>query len=342
MEEKDLVYNEDYFQIKEKFSGFVKSWETGKVEDIDAYVLADVVAYFSIFGPFALSRETLKSNLKQRTHEVTYARFEILNYVCLIEGERAQVASDMNGLMSDDTDGVYSHYGFNGAFVVSFVKKEIGWRMSEIKFDLRVDDAEILGRDKNGAFCLTQGTGDLSFVKNWLPIQHEPGWREGCRLPAISAEYDAPWYVIKNPENIGTDEEQIEELFYRYCFAIDNDCFQLFDAVFTDDCTVTMLPFGYLNKRALTDILKVNRSGSRRCLHMGKPSRIVVNGDKAEIEMWHKVPADLIAPYKLTKENEQEDFITSRWFLHAVKEEGKWRYSRMDCVAGVFKVSDLV
>lgn len=337
-----MTRKEDYDAIREVVEKFLNAWADGQVEKLDECVLADAVATFSIFGEMKLSRETLKANLKVRTHKVTYSKIDILNYVCRMSGDFTQLAFDVNGIFSADTDGVYSHYGFNGAFVVSMVKKEAGWRMKDIKFDLRVDDAEILGRDANGAFCLTPGTGDLSFVSNWLKIQHEPGWYEGCRLPAISAEYDAPWYVVPEPDNQGTDEEQIEELFYRYCFAIDHDCFQLFDDIFSEDLTVTMLPFGYLNKRALTDILKVNRSGSRRCLHMGKPGKIEVKGDKADIIMLHKVPADLIAPYQLTKENEQEDFVTSRWHLHAVKEDGKWRYTKLDCIAGVFKMSDVI
>ena len=231
---KAMEKKSDYAEIKDAFSKFIKSWETNNMDGLDEVVAVDTYANFSIFGE-SCSRDLLKNNLKTRTRKTTYSRFLINNYVCLIEGNRAQQSAGISALMSDSSGAEYAHYCFNGLFANSWVKTEKGWQMQSIRFDLLTDDANILTRDETGFFITVKGTGDLSFVENWAPIIDKNGFYFGTRLNAICAEYDAPWNVIKNRDNIGTDEEQIEELFFKYCFAIDTDSFGFFKDVWTDD-----------------------------------------------------------------------------------------------------------
>ena len=87
-----MTRKEDYDEIRGIVEAFLDAWATGEVEKLDDCVLADAIASFSIFGELKLSRETLKANLKVRTHPVTYSRIEILNYVCRMEGGFAQLA----------------------------------------------------------------------------------------------------------------------------------------------------------------------------------------------------------------------------------------------------------
>ena len=325
----------DYEQIKCAFEKFVKAWETTEVDEIDSVVAKDTYANFSIFGE-ACSRDFLKHNLKQRTRKTTYARFLINNYVCLIEGNKAQQIAGIAALLSDSSGKEYAHYCFNGMFANSWVKTETGWQMNSIRFDLLTDDANILTRDETGSFITVKGTGDLSFVKNWKPIIDKNGFYFGTRLNSICAEYDAPWYVIQNRENIGTDEEQIEELFYKYCFAIDMDSFGLFKDVWTDDVVAYLPPLGIHDKRGITNVLKLNKSGSRRCQHMGRVKSIEVHGDTADIVMYHMDSTMIQPPYTITKETETKDIVGSRWRIQARKENGEWRFSKFFYEYGPF------
>lgn len=335
-----MTRKEDYDEIKLTYNRFVKAWETNDAGTLDMCTVADLYAYFSIFEDSNLSRDALKEKLFQQARKITYSRFDTTNYACLIEGGMAQQSAYLIGLFSDDSDGGYEHYAFCGAFCNRWEKRAEGWRMTECRFDLNVDDANVLGRGDDGGFVLKEGEGNLAFVKNWLPITDRVGWFQGVRLPAISGEYDAPWYVIKHRENIGTDEEQIEELFYQYCFAVDYDCFKMFDEIFMDDAVFCQY-MGYHDKRHFTNILKINRSGSRRCQHMGTVGSIQVHGNTADVVMYGKGPASLYYPYKLTKENETEDFVGNRWVFKAVKQNGKWCFTNWYGIPGAFMEKDV-
>lgn len=335
-----MTKEEDYQEIRRTYDRFVKAWEMNQTEVFEQCLTADAFTYFSIFGEGNLGREALKKRLAERTHTVTFARFDTVNYACLMEGEKAQQSAYLNGFFSDDTDGKYEHYAFCGAFCNRWEKRPEGWRITEMRFDLNVDDANVLGRGADGGFVLTPGTGNLDFVKNWLPITDRVGWFRGVRLPAICGEYDAPWYVIKNRDNLGTDEEQIEELFYQYCFAVDYGCFQMFDEIFDDDAVFCQY-MGYHDKRHITGTLKLNRSGSRRCQHMGTVGSIQVHGDTADVVMYGKGPASLYYPYQLTKENETQEFVGNRWVFKAIKRDGKWRFTKWYGIPGAFMEKDV-
>ena len=332
---KAVEKKSDYTEIKEAFSKFIKAWETNNVDGMDDVVAVDTYANFSMFGE-SCSRDLLKNNLKVRTRKTTYSRFLINNYVCLIEGNRAQQSAGMAALMSDSSGAEYAHYCFNGLFANSWIKTEKGWQMQSIRFDLLTDDANILTRDESGSFITVKGTGDLSFVENWAPIIDKNGFYFGTRLNAICAEYDAPWNVIRNRDNVGTDEEQIEELFFKYCFAIDTDSFGFFQDVWTDDVVAYLPPLGIHDKRGITNVLKINKSGSRRCLHMGRVKSIDVHGDTADIVMYHMDNTMINPPYTISNETEKLDIVGSRWRIQARREKGAWRFNKFFYEYGPF------
>ena len=333
----------DYNEIKANFRKFADGWASGEVDLLDDAVMPDVKAYFSIFGPErAMARSALKENLAIRTHTTTYGNIDVNNYVCLIEGDHAQQIAYLNGIFSDDTDGNYEHYCWSGQMANHWVKTSKGWRMNEMRFDLNLDDYQMLGRrDDDLSFIINKGPGNIEFVSNWLGIIDKAGWFKGTRLPTICPELDAPWYVIKNPENIGTDEEQLAELFYKYCFAIDTDCFLLFTETFSPYVTASIF-WGTQDFRQLLQTLKLNRAGSRRCQHMGRFGKCTVNGDHAYYEVNSKNPITFMHP-NLTKADEAEagDWSSFRWLCTAKKENGVWRIVKFYSAGGEFKESEL-
>lgn len=95
--DKDMTRGEEYQEIRQTYERFIKAWETNQTELFDQCLAADAFTYFSIFGEGNLGRETLKRKLGERTHAVTFARFDTVNYACLMEGGTAQQSAYLNG-----------------------------------------------------------------------------------------------------------------------------------------------------------------------------------------------------------------------------------------------------
>ena len=247
---------EDYDEIKRLFTQFIHAWESGNTEEMDMCVSADVYARFSMFGEGCLSRQSLKLQLGAYSQAPDYKKFKVHNFVCLIEGNRAQQSAGLSGVFTDRNG--QERYWFTGMFTVSYIKNAAGWRMAQIHFELLNDNTVDMKRDSGGRISIVP-TKQSPFVKNWISINDRIGWFHKCPLPVVSGEYDAPWFVIENRENVGTDEEQIRELFYRYCFGLDMNVFLLWDEIFLPDSVVNFKMFGPMNKRRATDVMKLMR-----------------------------------------------------------------------------------
>lgn len=328
-----MEWRKDYDEIKNTFEKFVKAWESQHEEGFDDCMIMDSYTEFSMFGAL-YSRELLKVRLHEMTRKPTYSRFEIEGYCCLIEGDRAQQCASMLGLFTDDSQEVYTHLGFTGMFANTWEKRPEGWRMVSVKFDWMTDDSNVGSRDASGAYVRNAGDGSLSFVENWRPIKDYTGLPG---LPAICAETDAPWYAIKNRENIGTDEEQIAELFARYSFAIDNSCQALLPDLFTDDCVISMAQLGEMSAFTFIKTNKENHKTSIRSHHTGHIVKLDIKGDKAKGIIHRKAPDELY-PYQLTKETEKANIVAARYEMTFRKEDGQWRISRMCYMPGSFIV----
>lgn len=306
----------DYQAIKIAFDKFVNAWESGAVDLLDDIVAKDTGAVFSIFGE-CHGREALKQHLKQRK-PFTYVRIESGNFIALIEGTRSYQSGCVVGFFGLEQEDTYSSYEWGGNFCNIWEKKDDRWMLIDIRFDLQDD------------------LGDLSLVDNWIPINDTIGWYSGVALPAISGELDTPWVRCKNRENIGTDREQIEELYYRYALGIDCNTFSLLEDVFSEDLVLNMAPFGTMSKRTFIATLKVHRQAfTRRWHHVGYFEHIDIHGDTADAVLYRREPYRKW-PLEMTKDLEKANIIAARYDVKCVKENGKWRISRFDYFHGPF------
>lgn len=313
--------NRDYEEIKIAFQTFVKAWETGKTEMLDDIVAGDARAEFSIFGE-CHSRENVKGRLAQH-RPYTYTRLETGNFVVLIEGNCAYQSGCVVGMFADDSEELYRNYQWGGNFCNTFEKREGKWVMTDIKFDLQDD------------------IGDRTLVEEWIPINDQIGWYQGVALPVISGEIDVPWYKCKHRDNIGSDEEQIAELYYRYALGIDCNTFQLLEDVFSEDLVMNMYPFGIMDKRSFIATLKVHRQAyTRRWHHVGEFKSITVNGDTAKCVLYRNEPYRNW-PLVMSKSLERKKIVSARYDMRAVKEkDGKWRINRFDYFHGPFIIGE--
>ncbi|MEE0203095.1 MAG: nuclear transport factor 2 family protein [Muricomes sp.] len=330
-----MSWEQDYAEIKSGFEAFVKAWETREVDALDNLMIVNPFVSYSIFDPI-YSREILKERMKVLGKQPTYSRFVIKSYVCKIENGKAQQSAGMIGYFGDDSGKEYTHYAFTGYFTNSWEKFEDGWKIINAKFDLITDDGTMGMRNEAGDFIRVKGEGDLAFVPNWNPICDDKSVFDGCHLPCINGDTDAPWLVIKNPENKPlTDEEEIQELLNRYTFMIDTDTYALLPDLFTEDCSVSMSQLGEMTYPTAIRMLKQMSGGAIRCHHMGEIVKLDVDGDRAVATAYRRA-ADEMYPFKYTKETEKVDFVAARYTLMFRRDHGKWRISHMAYYPGTF------
>lgn len=309
----------DYMEIKQAFTNVVKAWESGRTNELDRWILADVYAKFSIFGEGFLSRETLKRNLETFTKKPEYIRMEVLNFVCLINGNYARQSAGISGIFTNE-DGT-ERYWFTGMAAAVYEKKQSGWKISELRFELLNDSTVKLTRGSEGRLTLVPGK-ENEFVKNWKPINDRIGWFYGCPLPVVSGEYDAPWLAIRDRENPGTDEEQVQELFYRYCFGLDMDAFYLWNDLFLPDGIVNFKMFGPMDRRKAAAVMKLMRQEvARRTHHMGYFTKLQIVGNQAETEICRVISGE---HYAQSLSSEVRAAATVPFYMNAEKLDGQW------------------
>ena len=330
-----MSWEQSYEEIKNNFEAYIKAWETRKVDLLDQVMIENPFVSYSIFDPI-YSREILKERLKVLGKNPTYSRFLIKAYTCLIEGERAQQSAGLIGYYGDDSGKEYSHYAFTGYLVNSWQKFEEGWKIIDAKFDLVTDDGTMGMRNEAGDFIRVKGEGDLDFVPGWNRICDDKSVFDGCHLPCICGDMDAPWLVIKNPDNtFRSDEEEIQALMNRYTFMIDTDTYALLPDLFTPDCSVSMSQLGEMTYPTAVRMLKQMSGVAIRCHHMAEIVKLDVDGDYAKAIAYRRA-ADEMYPYKYTKETENVDFVAARYTLMFRRDHGKWRISHMAYYPGTF------
>lgn len=324
-------------RIRENMGILVKAWETGKTELLDQIIAEAAWIDFTMYGR-NIGREKLKKFFEDRSEKISYISFELLNYVCAIEKNLAVVSSAMIGIFADKKEEKWSRFGFEGNFANRLIKTEDGWKFSSIKFELTDEDSTRWAWLFTGGIPEEKGRGDLSFVPAWICTKHDDrvGWFPGRRIPVINAEFDAPWLAIKNRENQGTDEEQIQETFFRYAYGIDNNCFKLYDDVFTEDAVIMYSDDRPYDKRSVTEMLKAERLGSCRCTHTGFFTDVKVDGDTAKATLYLRGPL-IPDEYELTDEMMNTRLVWARYHLNYVKQNGKWLIQRLNFYMGFLK-----
>lgn len=312
----------------------LKAWETGETEILDTLILPDAYIDFSMFDA-GISREDLKRQLAYRPKPVDFSRIDPFNYVCLFEKGKAQISVETVGEFASDTEGDYQRLGFSGLLIASAVKKENTWFFCTLRYDLQTDDWIEWPRLLSSGIAQEAGEGDRAFISHWMRHDDRVGWFNDTRLPSIVAEYDAPWYVIKNPEYKGSDEEQIEEAMYRYFFGIDQNVFDLYRDAFSDDALIMYDEDRRFTKRGVIEDLKYERQGSPRCVHTGKFTSIQVNGNHAKATLYVRGPK-FPQEFGRSAETQRQRLGWARYRLKFVREDGKWKISRLVYYPGWF------
>lgn len=310
------MYSEDYREIKKVFYQWIKAWEENRISDMEKCCTTDLISYISMFEP-SHSWEEVKPYFIECVSDKTDNWFEILSYAALVEEGTAQQSANLLALKAVHSNGKMSCFQFSGLFCNSYKKTESGWKISECRFDL------------------FRESGDMSLAPEWNHVNHTIGWFEGIRLPVILGELDAPWIKIQRRDSVGTDEEQIEEAFYRYAFALDTCCFSLMKDVLDDEIRVVMPPFGTvekpMNKRSFMTSLLTHRHTERFMQHTGEFIRIQTDENKREAEvLFYRKGDSGIEPVPVPEDNIRAKIATAEYQMKMRKDkEGNWRIKEL-------------
>ena len=313
----------------------VDAWAQADAGRLRDKILPDAAVDFDIF-PQGMGRDELLEKLSERPRKTGYVRFEPLNNIVVLGKEKARQSMAMIGIYADPNGGTWSKYTFEGTFALEYVRIEGEWKFSSLKFMLTDENVIVWPRLLSDGISQSRGSGDPSFVSNWVRPNHEDriGWFPDRRLPAINPVYDSPWYGMEDRIAPAQEEELIEEAFYRYAFGIDFNNFRLYEDVFTDDCRVIYGDTQPYTKRGVIEFLKAERQGSPRCTHTGFFSDVRIDGDKAIGHLYLRAPAfhpeDSIAPEGLDKRHSW-----ARYVLRYRKENGIWKIHQLNFYMGL-------
>lgn len=329
-----MSWREEYAEIQRVFNKFVKAWETRDVKQFDDCMIPAPIIEYNMFS-IMYSREQLKEKLGVLTRQPTYTRFSVQNFACLIKGNKAQQSASLVALFADDSQEEYASLEFTGVFCNGWEKFEDGWKMVTSKFDWLTDTSSLGTRDpQTYAWMRIPGNGDLSFVKDWKPIKNDP--LEFCR-PAICAELDSPWFVIRDPDNEMTDEEYIRDMFNRYIMGVDYNCQTFFVDLFAKDCLIRMAQLGDNSPENFIRNGKENKKFATRSHHCGYFVNLEIKGDRAFAKVYRTAP-DEPGPYIMCKELERVKLVNARYDIELRKDEGKWKFTYMNYMPGPFIV----
>ena len=211
----------DVAMIKECYRNFLKAWETEDSELFDKCLKSIPFAYVSMFG-HTYSADQVKKWFVNPGPEGSQLKLYPLQETILTQKDEAQQYAAVIGVIRKDD----RHIAFGGSFMNHYENTENGWVLETIRFQLQSDDGnkeEYL--DAEGLVHRIPGEGDRNLFGKWLLVDDRVGFFqdkiEHSGDLMITAEMDAPWRVIRRPDNTMTEEEQINDVICRTSCAFD-------------------------------------------------------------------------------------------------------------------------
>lgn len=308
----------DEIKIRECLEKFVEGW-SGKYDLLDECIVKEPYVEMSMFGHL-YSVDLLKSFLpikKGNTLDI-----QLINYSAVVQGNEARQYATVIGLFKNEK----THLAFGGTLVTKVIKENEQWLLNMIRFDLQCEDS--VGKtslSKEGMLYRAPGFGDKTIIANWKVIDDRIGHNMSA-LPnmgkrMISPEYDTPWYVIKEQENIENDETQIKNLLYKYCYGFDLATFPLVRDILCDDIQLKVEEETFTNKRDVIGYLKLLRKVKPRSFHSVIFDNLEIDDNTATVKAY-RISPDLRTTLKVS--NDLTQWIDGYYVYTAVKKENQW------------------
>ena len=312
-------------KIKEIFLCFVNALEKDEIDTLNEILAEDVTLESTNYG-YAIGKEDVKNKLRWQGLPINYSRSKIFNFVAFTEKDFGKQSAVVSSLVGQNDEHYFHYFQYSGYFLNDYVKVDGRWKINKIKFNLDMED------------------GNTLFVKGWWNLI-DYRFFEGAYPYPIVSEIEAPWRVIKNPDYLGTDEEQVVDAYYRYCWGIDHADMEILLSGLDDYVEFSkgaihlpLDPNPGSNSILVLDVIKImkyKRYKEPVMEHIFKIEDVKITGDKAQLITYRYEPHRL-GTKKLTKLNMNEDFYTYVCEYEYVKKKDGWKMCRNIPKYGVF------
>jgi ketosteroid isomerase-like protein len=296
-------------EISEVFSQFAKAYESGDLSSIKHLLLKDAKAGLSNHGSFE-GRDAIIEGLYSSVI-ADIARHYLTNEYIAVAAGTGQQSVYFTGIFADDLGDRLNSSWFSGHYANTYQHTDEGWKIATIRFEL---DWKI---------------GNHPRIRDWEEPRNTLGWDPDVKLPTVISRLDAPWHVISHPEETGSDEVQIADVFTRYTWAVDQWDIGLLSDIVTDDIATNLVPFGdVIGRREFMTTLQTFRTGRANLHHVVGDYQIEVTGDKATMQVYRLVP------YNVSKEMLDRNIFGATYNCSLRREKGVWKLERLTYTEG--------
>lgn len=315
-------------ELRELFDTLITALEENKTELLDDVFASDAVVDTTALGTFK-GIEEIKKGLAWKGEKLDAKKIRVFN----------------NVLRADETDGC------EYAYLYITLGKEINDFMNifQCAFLTVTDYKKIDGNWKIVSFKarMTFECGNTLLVaNNWKMIDY--GKLEGSDHRPIDGHKDSPFNKIKNDVLVKDDEQKIKEVFWRYNWSIDADCYDEFPQFTTDGIAIAAA-----GQKTNVDFATAMRAKRFRNIeekgltipkeacwnHISTFQSIKIDGDKATTEILRLEPNRIGSKF-FSKYNLDTVFYTATWKNDFVKENGEWKMASFNYVSGIVESKD--
>ena len=305
---------EERLKVKEVFLDFVNILEKNDIEHFDDLLTEDVTLESTNYG-YASGLKNVKEKLKWDGLPINFSRSRIFNFVAFTKNNIAKQSAVVTTLVGQNDKDYFHYFHFSGYFLNDFIQVNEKWKINKVKFNLDMED------------------GNTLFVKGWWKLI-DYRFFEGAYPYPIVSEMEAPWRAIKDPDSLGTEEEQVLDSYYRYCWGIDHADMGILLSCLDDyiefDKRAINLPLdpnpdsNFVSALEIVKIMKFKRFKEPVMEHIFKIKDINIKDDRATLVTYRYEPHRL-GTKKFNKLNMHEDFYSGICEYEFVKRDNGWK-----------------
>ena len=313
--------------IQNTFDQFVKAWESGDWNSLSACFSSNISLNSSALGE-AKGKEECLSIFKGKQLEADLIRIRIFNNVIRMISETEAVQSVYTvHLYGKEIDG-FLHL-FQCAFLnnIHYSFEEGSWKMTALRNNMTFECGNsLLAQDKWNLIDYSVLNGNQKEI-----------------YKQMTSPFDYP--------NTGSEEEQIRECFYEYCWDIDTQRFESLRKVYTD-------PFEMKNEKlkeyqsgkamSVEDSIQIFKAQRGQMLqhgeyvfpkeavwnHIAHFEKLGINGNEAHAVIYRYEP-NRIGTRFLHKYNYETIYYSGKWSITFRKENSVWKIAGFQFDSGI-------
>jgi hypothetical protein len=301
---------QDYDEIRAGLEAYIRLWDKKELGDVDRIFTPHVTfttstsltmpdgAQHSLFG--------IRDFLTDFPYTSTFS-VNLLNYVCRMQEEQAVTYAEAVCTAAEDEKHLFY---FTAVLIAGWEKTDHGWRIYDLKQEIISGGGELEDR----------------FAEKWYFDRY------GERDSMIQGEADSPWNRIAESEAPLTEEEQIQEILYKYFYGIEHEVFQYcYDTVSVNFGAYTQHGMGESRRKLLAEIKKIRRR-TKYETHGIRISGMEIEDGRAYIN------ADSLLERPLDHLDKSRQYSCCRYTFELEKQPDGWKIVYMDEYPGIYVI----